>query len=190
MGKSVLMKYTNLGGESSIRRYVDRKLNNLAKSRRTFDALFPLMFSERENTFFEWDESYEIRKMSYGEAYDKAEKRGAYLRSILGKDGSPVGIAMENSADFIIDFWAVLHAGHAPLLMNLRLGDETLEEALRDAGASAVISDGGSYSVPTIRSDLLHENAENAEQEETSAPFGDRFTIMSSGTSDHVKLCA
>ena len=183
------MKPDNLGGARSIRDFVNTKLARFEASSHSFEALFPLMFSERENILLEKSAGYRIEKTSYGEACDQILRRTVTLRNLLS--GTPqdavVGLAMENSLLWIESFWCILRAGFCPLLLNLRLDDETLQDALDQSGAAAVISEGRSFDTRTIP---VGELVEAQTPDPDGRPFGSCFYVMSSGTSGSVKLCA
>lgn len=182
------MDIHNLGGYNSIDAFVEAKLSRYSASKRDFSALFELMFSEGENVMFEESRGYRIAKTTYAQAKQDILRKAATLRALLGgaEHNSAVGIYMENSLDWIENFWAVLRAGFKPLLMNMRLDDGTLEYALKVCKAAAVISDGKEFSVRTVKaSDIA-----SADTEIDGGEFGTEIFIMSSGTSENVKICA
>ena len=168
--------------------YVADKLRRFDAMGRSFEALFELMFSERENILYERSDGYRIVKTSYGEAREETLRRAAALKkrlAALPRDAA-VGLYMDNGLEWIECFWAILCAGFRPLLMNLRLDARTLESALEAVKAAAVISDGKRFSVPTIdAAELLGDEAPLA-----GPVFGSELMVMSSGTSGSVKLCA
>ena len=188
-----MMKYEVLGldGCRTIAEFVENKLARLETMEPGFSSLFPLMFSERDNIMYERSTGYRIRTTSYGEAYAAVLRAVPMLRQALPglRAQSVVGLYMQNSVEWIELFWAILAAGFCPLLMNTRLNKAVLEDALADAGAAAVISDGPEFSVPTLSpADLLREDAPAPSAPDD--PFGEKLLIMSSGTSDRLKLCA
>ena len=181
------MKPENIGGYASIDAFVRAKLERFKAMDHTFSSLFELMFSEKENVFYEKSEGYKISKTTYGQAYQSILARAAGLEKVLENipAGSVVGIHMQNSLNWIEIFWAILCCGYRPLLMNLRLSDELLEYALKVSGAAAVISDEKQFSVPTFaQKDIPH-----AEGKSPDAPFGTEILLMSSGTSESMKIC-
>lgn len=182
------MKDRGLGGHTFVKAYVADKLRRFDAMDRSFKALFELMFSERENILYERSDGYRIIRTSYGEAREETLRRASVLKrelAALPRDAA-VGLYMDNGLDWIECFWAILCAGFRPLLMNLRLDEETLESALREAGAAAVVSDGKRFSVPTIDASAL-----SGGEEPLAEPlFGSELLVMSSGTSGSVKLCA
>ncbi len=180
------MKYNNLGGHPNIRSYVSAKLKTLENMEHSFATLFNLMFSEKDNIIYEESKGYKIVKTTYGQCQEKiygyASSMSKKLHAI--NKGTVIGLYMNNGIKWIEAFWAILLSGYCPLLLNSRLDDSALEEALKCANADAVISDGKSFSLPTFSIDDFCT-------EETSSEFafGDKIIVMSSGTSSHVKLC-
>ncbi len=182
------MKQNNLGGYLTINAFVRSKLRKFRTMERSFSSLFELMFSERGNVLFEKSEGYRIEKTTYGQSYERILRRATTLREQLNdiSPNSVIGIYMDNSPDWIELFWSILKCGHRPLLMNLRMEEQLLFSAMREVGTAAVISDGKLFPVKTI----LAAHVTPAELPDGDAPFGEELLVMSSGTSNHVKLCA
>ena len=181
------MEALGLGNFNSIDSFVEVKLKKLDSLPVGFSTLFELMFSEKSNLMYEKSEGYRIKKTTYGEAYDDILRLASTLNTALGlPEGTVVGLSMENSLLWIELFWAILLCGCRPLLLNLRLSDSALEQALADCGAGAVISDGRRFSVRTIPADEIKKS----ETALSPKAFGGEILVMSSGTSDHVKICA
>lgn len=149
------------------------------------------MFSEKDNVMFETSKGYRIEKTTYGECKKAVLRRAAALKKLLSgiPAGSVVGLYLPNCREWIELFWAILACGHRPLLMNMRLDQASLSDALRSVDAKAVIAGDGetyAFSVPAIR---VSETDGTAEAE-TDRSFGSEILVMSSGTSEHVKVCA
>jgi len=167
------------------------KLRKLEECGPHFEGIFELMFSERENIFYEKSEGYRIRKITYGESRDRILRRAEMLEKLLSdvpKD-AVIGIYMDNNLTWLELFWTVLCAGYSPLLMNLRLDDAALEQAIRSADVKAVLSNGKTFSVRTISPDQVAGSEGTPEKKIESGSFGTVFYVMSSGTSSHVKIC-
>ena len=191
------MKLKNIGKYNTIKQFIRYKLGTLNEAEQSFKGLFPLMFSEPGNTFFEKNVGGKIVKMTYGEAKEEVLRRTKAVRELLkgAPEDSAVGFYMQNSAEWLIDFWAILAAGFSPVLLNLRLEDGSLEDALRSSEAVAVISEGKRFSIRTITEEELVEltaklASEGAEEASSDRPFGTHFYIMTSGTSSRGRLCA
>ena len=183
------MKNSTLGGFSSIDAFVDDKLKRFSESNKDLRALFEFMFAERSNVMFERSAGYRIVSATYGEVRERILRRAAVLGSRLesAAEGSVIGLYIENSAEWIELFWAILACGFRPLLMNMRLGRESLEQALDSVGAAAVIAadDNTRFSRQLLLLSELEPGADAPEPER----FGESLFVMSSGTSAHVKVC-
>ncbi|MBO6010994.1 MAG: acyl--CoA ligase, partial [Oscillospiraceae bacterium] len=180
------MKNPTIAGFSRVNDYVKDKLRRFEAAEPGFASLFELMFSERDNVLYEVSEGYRIVRTTYGEARRAVLSKSAALSELLADcpRGAVVGIYLENGPEWIETLWAVLRSGFTPLLMNMRLDDGTLRDALRSCEAVAVISAEKEFGVRAI-----HE-LPPAEPVEGGAEFGEELLVMSSGTSAHVKLCA
>ena len=176
-----------IGGERSVNAFVEHKLKAFLEQGLSFETLYALMFRETGNVLYERSVGWKLESTTYGEAKAHAEQRAARLRQRLaGLDhDAVVGLYMDNSLAWIECFWAILIAGFRPLLMNLRLDRRLLEQALADAGCRAVIAEAAGFSCPT----LAPAELEGEGLPVPAGPFGTGLLVMSSGTSEHVKVC-
>ena len=178
----------HIGSYRSIDAFVRDKLDAFQNGGLTFRTLFLLMFREADNVLWEQSEGFRIRKTTYGEAKAHILSRAAALKKALG--GLPrnavVGLYLENSLDWIELFWAILAAGFRPLLMNLRLPAPLLHSAMRIADCRAVIAANGTFDCPVLRPADIPASGEPIGE----APFGTELFVMSSGTTENVKVCA
>ena len=185
---NAVMKYTNIRGYRTLNQYVDYKLSLLKDKEPTYELLYELMFNDESNTMFEHSKGIKIEKITYGEAKKKAN---LYAKNIKTKfsnleKNAVVGIYLDNSDTWIEIFWAVLKAGFNPLLLNLRLSNETLNKVLKDTNCQVVIGENCKLSAVTISpSELTNEIKTDLNYE-----FGEALYVMSSGTTNNVKLCA
>ncbi len=178
----------HLGAYKTINAFVRDKLAAYREMGLRFETLFALMFREEENILYEKSEGFRIRKTSYGEAKQDILRRASALRrrtTELPHD-AVVGLYLENSLDWIELFWAILAAGYRPLLMNLRLPRPLLEDAMRTAGCRLVIGRGEDFSCPVLTPEELDAEGELL----VPVPFGSELFVMSSGTTEKVKVCA
>ena len=182
------MKAKHLGRFHNIDAFVRDKLERLRATDRRMCDLFELMYAEGENILIERTDGYTIEKRTYAQCKAQAIELSEQIHGLLYQEprGSIVGLCMDNSAEWIALFWAILRAGFRPLLMNIRLDENTLNEILLQNHVVCVISDDRKFSVRTVTPAELSET--------TLAPFGmefaDEVLLMTSGTSEHVKLCA
>lgn len=182
------MKAKHLGEYKTINGFVRHKLDVFRETDHTMGALFELMYSESENIMLERTDGYAIEQKTYAQCKAQAIALSEKLHTLL-KDAEPnaiVGLCMDNCAEWLALFWAILRCGFRPLLMNIRLDDATLNEILDTYHAACVLSDGRRFATRTV---LLPE-LENTEPEPFEPAFADEVLLMTSGTSEHVKLCA
>ena len=182
------MRAQHLGQFHTIDAFVRDKLERLRATDCTMRDLFNLMYAEGENVLLERTDGYAIEKRTYAQckaqAIDLSERLSAALSGT--EPNAIIGLCMDNSAEWIALFWAILRAGYRPLLMNIRLDDATLNTILQDHAVAAVLSDGRLFAVRTIPlSELLQQP-----RQPVAAAFADEVLLMTSGTSEHVKLCA
>ncbi|MBR4761762.1 MAG: AMP-binding protein, partial [Clostridia bacterium] len=180
------MRELGLGGYRSIDKYVKAKLEKL-DGNPTFLSLFELMFSEKDNILFEQSAGYRIVYTTYGEGKQKALDTAARIKARFADlpQGAVIGLYMDNGLGWIVTFWGIILAGFCPLLMNMRLPAGMLEGALADMKAAAVISDGEKFTLPTVGL----EDLESLTGAELPAVCGDEVYVMSSGTSQRLKIC-
>ena len=182
------LKKIGIGEYKSISDYVETKLRRFRENGITFETLFSLMFSEGDNIMYERSQGYRIETTTYKEAKAQTLRRAETLSRLLRDipKGSFVGLSQDNSLQWIENFWGILLCGYNPLLINLRLSSEMVEQSIKDCNAKAVVSDKREYSVLTVKNDEITE----ADREFTPESFGTELLVMTSGTSRHVKLCA
>ncbi len=183
------MKLTNIGKFNSVDDYIDWKIGKFSGEEKTFENLFFFMFSEEENIFSETSDGYRIKKLSYGDCKKNVYIKANELKEIISlPHNSFVGLYMNNSANWIEYFWAILMNGYRPLLMNMRLSDDALERIIYDYNIQLIISDNKKFSCETIISTDI--NLSTSPYNDSFCNWGDEVGFMSSGTSDdNVKLC-
>lgn len=182
------MKAKHLGGYRTIDSFVRHKLDAFSGTDRTMGTLFEFMYSEGDHVMLERTDGYAIRKMTYAQGKEQAIAFSERLYTLLShaQPNAPVGLCMDNSAEWIALFWAILRAGFRPILMNIRLDDAVLNEILSTYGAVCVVSDGRTFSTRTVQLSEL----EQTERTPFVPAFANEVLLMTSGTSEHVKLCA
>ena len=182
------MKYTNIHGYHTLDQYVDYKLSLLKDKEPSFSLLFDLMFNDESNIMFERSKGVRIEKITYLEAKKKADLYATNIKNRLSNldKNSVIGIYLDNSDTWIEIFWAILKAGFNPLLLNLRLSNATLNKALKDVNCQVVIGENAKLDAEIISPNELTKII----KEKYTYEFGDTLYVMTSGTSNNVKLCA
>ncbi len=103
-----------------LKRIINHHRNALVGSRKTLRDIYEIMFSLEENIIFETNDGFRITKGTYGETAKRIESTAAALYEQVGANHRYIGLAMENSPDWIVAFWAILMSGNKPYLINLR----------------------------------------------------------------------
>ena len=178
----------HIGTHKSINEFVLEKLASFREKGFRFDVMFELMFREESNVLYEQSEGYRIKKTTYGEAKAKILRRAASLSCALSDlpHDAVVGLYLDNSLEWIELFWAILAAGFRPLLMNLRLPHVLLLGAMNACGCRAVVGNVDSFPCPVLRPGDVGFDGDPIDP----VPFGTELLVMSSGTTEHVKVCA
>ncbi len=182
------MKPKNIGNYATPEKFITAKLEKLSAEEKTFSTLFESMFSEPQNIMAERTSGFRVIYTTYGEARALVIKIAGALRRMTDiPQGSTVGLYMENSLEWLCIFWAILMCGYNPLLMNTKLSDAHLADAIEDGEVKVIISDGKQFSVPTIQAETLTP----ADGDEApNGAWGEEVIFMTSGTTSRVKLCA
>lgn len=182
------MKYNNIGNCKTIDKYVAKKIKKFDEMEKTFQSLFSLMFSEKNNVLFEKTTGYKIQKYTYGECEKNIKLKARTLKDKLSEfdSQSTVGIYMNNSFEWIEIFWACIMAGFNPLLLNMRVDEDSLNSSLARSRACAVISDDKTFSIKTIKASDITPSDTEIEMSD----WGEEVFVMSSGTTFNVKICA
>lgn len=177
----------HLGNHRTINGFVKGKIKTLNGLEANMASLYGLMFSQADNVLFEESVGYKIKKTTYGEALSSIEAIALALRERLKEapHNALVALYMDNGHLWIEAFWAILRAGFCPLLLNMRLPLEILEETLRENNAVLVISDGASFqNAPSISLEELGKGQGKL----VDVEMGELIHLMSSGTSQEVKV--
>ena len=132
----------------------------------------------------EENDGYKITTHTYGAVKEKIEKTAAAIYNILGATHNYVGLAMENSIDWVVAFWAILKSGNKPYLVNLRHPKVLSERIIETLGIKNVICDKkGDLDVEYIEFNTLDGGALNIDE------FEDEIALASSGTSLSETVC-
>ena len=112
------MKAKHLAGFLSIDAFVRHKLDVFRKAEHNMGALFEMMYSERDNVMIERTDGYAIETQTYAQCKTQAIDLSERLFGLLpdAPQNAIIGLGMDNSAEWIALFWAILRCGFRPLL--------------------------------------------------------------------------
>ena len=98
-------------------RYNEAALKNSSKD---FKSIFEIMFRKSDNVLCESNDGFRIKKQTYGEIRNMINTAAGALYQKIGASGSYVALELDNSAEWIVAFWAILMSGNKPYLVNMR----------------------------------------------------------------------
>lgn len=181
------MQVFGIGNCKTIDQFIDMQMSALRNREQSFESVYEIMFSMRDNIMFETTDGNKIFKTTYGEVYDNISGMTVFFKKEFAdlEHNSIIGMYMDNSIEWIEIFWAILKAGYIPLLMNKRLDIERLEKILLTNSVKAVITDSREFSVKTID----YKTIEISDSKEDNSLWANEIILMSSGSSNDVKLC-
>ncbi|MDD4290952.1 MAG: AMP-binding protein [Clostridia bacterium] len=166
---------------------VNMQISKLIKSKRRFQDVFEIMFDMPDNTMTESTDGFHTIRFSYRKIKDSSVSCAYSLERLLEHEekGSFIGLALDNSPEWIWCFWGILMAGFKPLLINTRLIPAVICSALNKVSVNYIIGNGEQYGKKGLSVDNLKEIAPYG----YSGAWADELALMSSGTSLDIKLC-
>lgn len=157
-----------------------RELKDLAASQHRFEDIFHIFSEEFTDTpFSEQYRAGRTIRMSYGELTALTNRIARVLHArFAGSEGAFLALRMENSPLWVAAFFGVLQAGFRPLLLNLRLDEQTLRQIA--AGAAAVLTD--------HPEEGCFDLSDCGDAPEFAPCWADEIALMASGTTGQSKL--
>lgn len=157
----------------------------LKSSNKTLRDIYRIMFRSESNILCEYTDGFRIKKETYGETARKIEKAAAGLYQKIGATHSYVALALDNSPEWIVAFWAILKSGNKPYLVNLRYPDSLTNSILKTLDIKyTVCSKEVSLDTESILVSSLEGDISVPENE-----FEDEISFSSSATSMNEVIC-
>ena len=157
----------------------------LKSSNKTLRDIYKIMFRSESNILCEYTDGFRIKKETYGETARKIEKAAAGLYQKIGATHSYVALALDNSPEWIVAFWAILKSGNKPYLVNLRYPDSLTNSILKTLDIKyTVCSKEVSLDTESILVSSLEGDISVPENE-----FEDEIAFSSSATSMNEVIC-
>ncbi len=167
--------------------YLDKyykQLDDLKSGQKRFCDIYEIMKGRFESEIFgvEFFDGLET-KTTYNEFYRLCESvAGALSTRFAGKEGSVIAIRMDNSVMWCAAFFGTLMAGFKAFLVNTRLDEESIADAVKRTEALCVISDKDNSMKNYIpASTLKSDGIKNPKWE-------NEIILMTSGTTGDAKL--
>jgi acyl-CoA synthetase (AMP-forming)/AMP-acid ligase II len=143
------------------------------------------MFSCKDNILCEYTEGFKIKKETYSDISKRIELAASGLYEKIGSSHKFVALAMDNCADWIVAFWAIIKSGNKPYLVNLRYPNSLTNNILKtlDIKYTVCLTESGLETEDILFSSL--SGTEIVPEEE----FEDEIAFSSSATSMNEVVC-
>ncbi len=163
-----------------------RKTKELASSKKDFEALFKYSFYVDDHIFAETDDGIEIYPLTYKDARQKVYDYAYSINELYPKlKDEYVGLALENSIDWVVCFWAILMSGNKPYLVNLRHPSHLTNSIIKTLRIHYVIGLNQGYDAEIIPVDAIKQK----EAPETYSPsFANEMALSTSATTLKEKI--
>lgn len=115
----------------NLKKIINYNRDALKSSNKTLADIYEIMFHSKENVLCEYSDGFRTKRETYGEVAKKIETAAAGLYKKIGATHSYVALAMDNSPEWIVAFWAILKSGNKPYLVNLRYPDSLTNGILK-----------------------------------------------------------
>lgn len=168
-----------------LRRYIRRNRDALTASDRSLGAIYDIMFGSGDNVLCEYNDGYRIKKQTYGDVRARIERAAAGLFARIGATHRYVALAMDNSPDWIVAFWAILKSGNRPYLVNLRYPDALTNGILATLGITHTVC----AAATTLQTEHILIDTLDGEGAVPCDVFEDEIAFSSSATSMNEVVC-
>ena len=168
---------------------VIENIAELKNSPQTFESIYRIIKNRfTSETFGEWLENGDIRKMSYYELYERVDEftKAAVTYGADGR-GRFVGVFLENSADWVALFWGLLQAGFRPILLNTRHNISITNEIVSDMDPLFVVSEDMRVNRAVSVKDLLAAG-KGVKFDKSMISWADEIILITSGSTSKPKI--
>ncbi len=117
--------------DKNLKKYIHKNKEALVNSQKTFCDIYKIMFGCKENILCEYTDGFRVKKETYEEVSKRIDFVAAGLYEKIGGKHEYVALAIENSVEWIIAFWAILKSGNKPYLVNMRYPDYLTSKILK-----------------------------------------------------------
>jgi len=169
----------------NLKKIIKTKRNALVKSQKRLCDIYRIMFSEKNAILCESNDGFRITKTTYSDIEKKIESTASDLYKKIGANHKYVGIALENSPQWIVAFWAILMSGNKPYLINLRYPTSLTNNILKTLDIEHTLCDKDyGFDTKSMLVDTLCAN-----EQVPMEVFEDEIAFSSSATSMNEVIC-
>lgn len=168
---------------------VTENIAALKNSPQTFESIYTIIKNRfTSETFGEWLENGDIKKMSYYELYERVDEFSKAAVA-FGADGRGrfVGIFLENSADWVALFWGLLQSGFRPVLLNTRHNIGIINDIIKDMDPLFVVSEDMRVDRAVTVKELL-DAGKGVKFDKSMISWADEIILITSGSTAKPKV--
>ena len=170
---------------------VTENIAALKKAPQTFESIYTIIKNRfSSERFAEWLEDGQPKEMSYYELYERVDEFTKAIVTYAGKcssDSKFVGMFLENSADWVAIFWALLQAGYKPILLNTRHNIGITNDIVKDMDPVFVISEDSRVD-KAITVKALLEEGKGVKFDKSMVNWADEIILITSGSTSKPKI--
>jgi acyl-CoA synthetase (AMP-forming)/AMP-acid ligase II len=177
----------------NLKQIINYNRDALKGSQKRLADIYEIMFHSKDNILCEYNDGFRIKRETYGEVAKKIETAAAGLYDKIGATHKYVALAMDNSPEWIVAFWAILKSGNKPYLVNLRYPDSLTNGILKTLDIKYTISlkettlNTEHILVSDLKCDLKYDLS--TDRQVPSEVFEDEIAFSSSATSMNEVVC-
>ncbi len=169
----------------NLKKVISYNRDALVNSQKNLSDIFKVMFHCEDNILCEYNDGFRIKKETYRDVLKKIETAASGLYQKIGATHSYIALAIDNSPEWIVAFWAILKSGNKPYLVNLRYPDSLTNGILKTLNIKyAVCSAETSLNAEDILVSSLSGDVSVPEGE-----FENEIAFSSSATSMNEVVC-
>jgi long-subunit acyl-CoA synthetase (AMP-forming)/acyl carrier protein len=102
-----------------LKKIIQNNATALESSKKDLASIYRIMFGQGSEVLCEGHDGFRTYRITYAEMRRRIEAAAGALHQRIGT-GSFVALEMENCAEWVVGFWAILRSGNKPYLVNMR----------------------------------------------------------------------
>lgn len=169
----------------NLKQFLKRNRLALENSNKTLADIYKIMFSCADNILCETNDGFRISKTTYSQMDAKIKRAAAGLFEKIGATHNYVGVALDNSPNWIVAFWAVLMSGNKPYLINLRYPTQLTCSILKTLNIEHVVCDKDYH----LGVNQIYVDSLDSDFSLDGGIFEDELAFSSSATSMNEVIC-
>lgn len=169
----------------NLKKIIQTNRDALKSSKKDLKSIYEIMFLAEDNILCESNDGFRVVKQTYGDINKRIEKAAAALYEKIGAAHSFVALELDNSAEWIVAFWAILKSGNKPYLVNMRYPETLSNGILKTLDVRYIICEKESL----LNGESIPVSSLSANGTVPDDVFEDELAFSSSATSMNEVIC-